>query len=181
MIRNRQQPSVEEVAQATGISKRTAYRYFKSREQLLADAALEGLRPKLDEILGSLNGEDAADRVGSLAEKLFDLTISYETELRTIARAALDASLQSSDAPQPKIRGRRRVDWVEGALKPVRGQLPKAAYERLVSAICVCVGMDAFLVLRDIRGLPDKNIKDTMVWMCRTLLEATLLQSKERR
>jgi hypothetical protein len=63
----------------------------------------------------------------------------------------------------------------------VRGQLPKAAYERLVSAICVCVGMDAFLVLRDIRGLPDKNIKDTMVWMCRTLLEATLLQSKERR
>lgn len=181
MIRDKQQPSVEEVAQATGISKRTAYRYFKSREHLLADAALEGLRPKLAEILGGLSGQDAAERVESLAGKLLELTIAYEAELRTMARAALDASLQPDDDSQPQVRGTRRVDWIAEALKPVRGRMPKAAYDRLVSALCVCVGIDSFLVLRDIRGLPDQEINDVVLWMCRTLVEKALLPQKERR
>ena len=45
LIRAGRRPTVEEVALAAGISKRTAYRYFTSQEHLLADAALETLRP----------------------------------------------------------------------------------------------------------------------------------------
>src|SRR5882724_3735066 len=42
------QPSVTEVADAAGVSRRTAYRYFPTREKLHAEAALNGLRPVMD-------------------------------------------------------------------------------------------------------------------------------------
>ena len=35
-----------------GISKRTAYRYFVSQDHMLADAALESLRPEFAKLLG---------------------------------------------------------------------------------------------------------------------------------
>src|SRR5512140_3415920 len=38
-------PSVTEVADAADVSRRTAYRYFPTQDQLLVEAALEGFRP----------------------------------------------------------------------------------------------------------------------------------------
>lgn len=176
MIREGRRPSVEEVAQATGISKRTAYRYFNSREHMLADAALEGLRPNLTQILQALSGRDVSERVESLARALHAFTIAYEAELRTMIRVAIDASTDPKDSSPG--RGGRRVDWIEEALAPTRAQIPKAAYERLVSALCVCVGIDSFLVLRDIRGLRDDEIEDVVLWMCRSLLDASMSKAR---
>jgi AcrR family transcriptional regulator len=174
MIRQGLQPSVEEVAAATGISKRTAYRYFRSRDNMLADASLEGLRPLLADVLNKLSGENVGERLSSLIHALHDLTIAYEPELRTMMRFALDASLDPREKDGARVRGRRRVDWVEEALAPARDQLAPADYERLVSALCVCVGIDSFLVLRDIRGLSGRQIEDVVLWMCRTLLNDCL-------
>ncbi len=179
MIRDGRQPTVEEVAQATGISKRTAYRYFSSREHLLADAALEGLRPRLAEGLTNV-GHDVEERVASLASELHDLTIRYEPELRTMARVALDSAPAATGKRPAGSRGTRRVEWIEEALKPARSKLPKAAYERLVSALSVCLGIDSFLILRDIRGHSEAEIKNVVTWMCRAVLDATLAQTKTR-
>jgi AcrR family transcriptional regulator len=174
MIREGAQPSVEEVAQATGISKRTAYRYFTSREHLLADAALDGLRPKLAEIIDSVRGADVVERLASLVRALHALTITYEAELRTMMRFALEAALDPRRKDAERVRGRRRIDWIETALAPMRELLLTSDYERLVSALCVCIGIDSFLVLRDIRGLPERQIEDVVLWMCRALLAESL-------
>src|SRR5215510_1392048 len=41
-------PSVAEVADAADVSRRTAYRYFPTQEQLLAEVSLEHLRPQVE-------------------------------------------------------------------------------------------------------------------------------------
>jgi AcrR family transcriptional regulator len=41
-------PSVTEVADAADVSRRTAYRYFPTQEQLLTEVSLEHLRPQVE-------------------------------------------------------------------------------------------------------------------------------------
>ena len=41
-------PTLVQVADEAGISRRTAYRYFATAEQLLAEAVLETTRPTID-------------------------------------------------------------------------------------------------------------------------------------
>jgi hypothetical protein len=57
-------------------------------------------------------------------------------------------------------------------LNPLRSRLGAAAYERLVSALALCTGFEALLVLRDIRGLsPGEAIKVSqwMAHVCRSV------------
>src|SRR4051812_50019922 len=44
-------PSTTEVAEAAGVSRRTAYRYFPTQEQLLVESSLEQLRPEVEAAL----------------------------------------------------------------------------------------------------------------------------------
>src|SRR4051812_11174193 len=48
-------PSTSEVAEAAGVSRRTAYRYFPTQEQLLVEAALEDLRPRVEAAVQAVN------------------------------------------------------------------------------------------------------------------------------
>src|SRR5437868_14032189 len=67
-------PTVEEAAIAVGISKRTAYRYFTSQEHMLAEAALEALRPELQDIIERPAGNaPAGERLTSLIVALHKL------------------------------------------------------------------------------------------------------------
>jgi hypothetical protein len=72
------------------------------------------------------------------------------------------------------VRGKRRVDRIEQAAAPVHDQLAPTDYERLVSALYVAVGINSFLVLRDIRGVSEREIEDIVLWMCRALLTESL-------
>jgi AcrR family transcriptional regulator len=177
LIRDGKRPTVEETALAAGISKRTAYRYFASQEHLLADAALEALRPILGEALEtSLASGDAHARVGVLAAAMTRLSLSHEAELRTMIRASLDAPAQQTPG-QPR-RGQRRMDWINTALAPARAQLSDEAYERLASALAVCLGVDALLILRDICGLGPERIETVMAWSAQTLLTSALEEAE---
>ena len=112
---------------------------------LLADAALDGLRPKLAEFIDSVRGADLVERLASLVRALHALTVTYEAELCTMMRLALEAALDPRRKDAGWVRSRRRVDWI-----------------------------DSFLVLRDIRGLPERRIEDVVLWICRTLLAQSL-------
>src|ERR1700760_333477 len=105
LIRAGKRPTVEEAALTVGISKRTAYRYFVSQEHMLADAALEALRPRMEELLSSVAAsKDVYTRIRSLAVALRQLSEEYEPELREMMRAAL-ATVRGADAAAPRARG----------------------------------------------------------------------------
>jgi len=180
LMQQGKRPTVEEAAEAVGISKRTAYRYFVSQDHMLADAALESVRPVFAKILDAPRGAAApADRLETLIKSLNRMAPDYDTELRVIVRAALDRS-PGAATPPGRPRGQRRLDWIAEVLAPLKSELPAALYDRLAAALAAMIGFDMYIWLREVGELSPERVDDVMVWMGRTLLEATLEEARER-
>ena len=174
MIAKGQRPTVTEVADAAEVSRRTAYRYFPTQVKLMTEAALEGLRPSMEAALdaapsGTTTGAIEA-RVDALVEQMQHLALANEALLRTMIHETV---LHSPGDTQPP-RGTRRVEWIDAAIRPLRERLGTAGYARLVSALALTTGIEALLVLRDIRGLSAAQAVQVSHWMARALLKQSL-------
>jgi AcrR family transcriptional regulator len=174
MIAKGQRPTVTEVADAAEVSRRTAYRYFPTQVKLMTEAALDGLRPSMEAALdaapaGTTTGAIEA-RVDALVAQMQQLALANEALLRTMIHETV---LHSPDDKQPP-RGTRRVEWIDTAVQPLRARLGPAAYSRLVSALALTTGIEAILVLRDIRGLSATQAVQVSHWMARALLKQSL-------
>lgn len=175
LIRLGKRPTVEEAALAAGISKRTAYRYFTSQEHLLADAALEALRPRMAEILDSVSKpDDVHARVAALAVALRRMADEYDAELREMIRASLEKGANSADGNAPRQRGGRRLEWIRTSLEPLRDVLTDERFKTLANSLAVCLGIDALIVLRDICGVSGEEAERLMTWMASALIDRTL-------
>jgi len=148
--------------------------YFPTLEQLLVDAALGSMsRDTVDVALDTLDAAGVVNveqRVDALARAMQSLSIETERQGRTIMRLTADRGTGDS-APR---RGYRRVEWIERALAPARQQLSPARFERLVSAIALVIGFEAFVVERDIRGLSLDDAVELSAWSARALVRAAL-------
>jgi AcrR family transcriptional regulator len=161
-------PTISEVADAASVSRRTAYRYFASAEQLVTEALLEGLRTDVEhEIDAGAPGEEMATRVGRLVGALHEMTRTNERLLRQMIRFTMD---RGQIAPGVPPRPSRRLEYVERALAPLRDELSPTRFERLVYATTVVVGIEARIVLEDICGLADEQILETELWAAQALL-----------
>ncbi|HEX2895901.1 MAG TPA: TetR/AcrR family transcriptional regulator [Marmoricola sp.] len=169
-------PTVVEVADAAGVSRRTAYRYFASAEHLMVDALLEAMRSDVEHELAAAEGEDIAARVDRLVDALHRLTVDKEQLLRQMIRFTLDRGPIEPGVP---VRPSRRLEYVEQALSPLRATLTPVAYERLVHAMAVVIGIEARIVLHDICGLDDQAIVATERWAAQALLEAALREATD--
>src|SRR5579864_6519966 len=175
-------PTVPEVADAADVSRRTAYRYFPTQEQLLTEASLEGERPVFERVFESAElAHDIEARLDALVREMFAVARSTEPLMRTMIRLTVDRSRdehtgEAAEAEPPR-RGYRRIDWIEMALAPVRMQLDETSFERLVSGLALCIGIEALLVLRDIRGLDLAAAEEVSRWVARSLLHASFAES----
>jgi AcrR family transcriptional regulator len=170
-------PSVTQVADAADVSRRTAYRYFPSAEQLITEALLEGMRTEVEqEIDGQATDDDISDRVDRLVDAVHRLTVEKEHLLRQMIRLTIDRGPIEDGVP---ARPSRRLEYVDQALAPLRSQLPAASYERLVNAMAMVIGIEGRIVLRDICGLDDRTILDTERWAAQALLTAAVATQNE--
>jgi len=180
-MREGSRPRVAEVADAAEVSRRTAYRYFPTQSKLLIEAALEGLRPTMEAAIAA--GPPAPDeaslegRVDRLVAAMQRMTAEHEHLLRSMIQLTV---LEPSASGVPR-RGIRRVDWIESAIRPAAYSMPRASYERLVSALAVCTGIEAMVVLRDIRGLSAARAVELSRWMGRAVLHQVLADSSTSR
>ena len=169
-----QTPSVNDVAEAADVSRRTVYLYFPTVEQLLLDATLGMLsQAAVDEAIDAADTDgDPTERVAAMIRALYSMSAETLPLGRSLIRLTA-APADGTDAPSPR-RGYRRVGWIERALEPLRPQLDPASFERLVSALAMVVGWEALIVLQDLRGLsPDEQL-DTSLWAARALIRAAL-------
>lgn len=168
-------PSIDEIAAAADVSRRTIYMYFPTVDQLLLDATVALLsEATVDRVLDpDQHGDDVIARTDALAKTLVDLAPETLPLGRKIIRLTVDAS----PAEDGERRGYRRIEWIERAVEPLRDRVTAKEYERLVSALSLILGWEAMVVLRDVRGLDAKREEDVIRWASRVLVEATLATS----
>ena len=177
-----QTPSVTEVADAADISRRTAYRYFPTQDQLLTEAALEGLRPEVEAAVAALLPA-GIERMGDVAEAeaRLDATVRVMQRIAQqhapLLRTMIRLTTGRIDEHRP-ARGYRRVAWLTAAVEPVRARLGKPRFERLVSALVSCVGMDSLFLLQDTRGLTLAAAERVTRWTAHALLAASVAEAE---
>lgn len=160
-------PTVEQAADAAGISRTTAYRYFPNQRALLAATF-----PEIEAIslLPDPAPEDPGARLDAVVQALTNSVIEHEPELRAQLRLSLDGG-EPVDLP---FRRGRAIGWLEHALEPLRGRLPDPALRRLLLAIRTAVGIEALVWLTDIAGLAREDASEVMRWSARALLRSAL-------
>jgi AcrR family transcriptional regulator len=167
-------PTVTEVADAAGVSRRTAYRYFPAQQKMLVEAALEGVRPEVEAaIRAAPPGRTVAEmeqRLDALVRAVQELAVVNEHRLRTM----IYLTVLEKPPPGIRARGSRRIEWIELAAAPLKPRLGKATYARLVSALALIVGIEALVVLRDLRGLSEAQALQASQWMARAVLHEAL-------
>jgi hypothetical protein len=69
-------------------------------------------------------------------------------------------------------RPAHRRQWVTEALEPVRATLDRAAFDRLVGALSLCIGIEAHVTLRDVCGFSAAEARAIKTWTASALLGA---------
>jgi hypothetical protein len=159
-------PTVEEAATKGSISRTTAYRYFPTQHALLLAAY-----PEIDK--ESVLGDDPPIDVGARFDIVFTEMARQVTDNEIALRAMLRLSLETPSKRGELLlrRGRRRT-WIADALAPLRANMPRAEFDRLVLAVAVATGIEAFVWLTDMAGLSRAQALKIMRFSAQTLLDA---------
>ena len=166
-------PSINDIAAAADVSRRTIYTYFPTLDQLLLDATIGAMNISVEAAIDASGEPDAHARLAALIAVLSD-GMAHSLPLgRKLIKLTVDAP--PSDAG-PK-RGYRRIGWIETALEPVRSRLGPDRFEQLVSALAVVIGWEAFVVLFDVRSLTVDQARETITGAAITLLDGALAQA----
>jgi len=179
LVREGASPSVTEVADVAGVSRATAYRYFPTQESLLAEVLLPDLEGAL---AAEALPEGLESRLGAVLAVIWSSNITNEGAYRTILRRGLERPPGESVEREPaagSLRAGRRMRWLRNALEPARDKMDEASFERLVAAMCLCVGIEALVVLRDVCGLEAKEAEEVARWAALALLRAGLDEKSE--
>jgi len=169
-------PSVAEVALRSRVSRATAYRYFPSRSALTTAVIDWSLGPV--RALSSDN-PDSRQRVRELFTQTFPRFKEFEPQMRAAAQLALEQwALERAGLldEEPYRRG-HRVRILAHALAPLASQLPTTVLDRLHRALSVVYGIESYVILKDIWGLPDREVKRTALWMADALIDAALFEA----
>ena len=164
-------PSVAEVAAHAKVSRATTYRYFPSRSALVTAVVSSSLGPVR---AFTSNGPDGRARLHDLFAQTFPRFTEFEPQMRAAAQLALEQwALERAGLleEEPYRRG-HRVRILEHALAPLALTLPPATRDRLHRALSVVYGIEPYMVLKDIWGLPDRDVEKTALWMADALIEA---------
>ena len=172
-------PSVSEVAEAAGVSRATAYRYFPSQAAMIQSAVGEALGPILD---WHSDSPEAEDRVSELIAFAYPRLDTYETTLRAALQLAISQwARQKAGAlgeEEPIVRGHRKKLLAE-ALEPLKGELRRPAFDRLAQSLSLIFGTEALVVLKDIWGLDGNEARRVAVWAGHALVRAAVSEDEK--
>jgi AcrR family transcriptional regulator len=168
------EPSIADIAAAADVSRRTVYMHFPTLDQLLLDATVGAMTTDVDDLISGFESDDVRQRVGLVID---GLCASIESML-PLGRKLIKLTVDTPPIQGAPKRGHRRVRWIEEAVEPVRRDLGPARFERLVSALAVVIGWEAFIVLFDARGLTFEQAQDTIRYTAGVILDAALAESR---
>lgn len=161
-------PTVEDAAEAAGISRTTAYRYFKNQSELLAEAHPETQKTSL---LPADAPADPVERLELVVKQITRTVLDGEVNYRAMLRLSLDPS---TTPDKLVLRQGRAIAWIDDALAPLKSRFSRAQLRRLAFAIRSAIGIEAFVWLVDVAGQSREEAVRTMRWSARAMLRGAL-------
>lgn len=162
-------PTVDDAANAAGIARSTAYRYFAGRRELLAAAHPETARTSL---LPSSPPEGVADRLDAVVVEFTRMIIETESQQRTMLRLSLEP--KNGEGHDLPLRQGRAIGWITEALAPLQGKMTDQDIHQLVLAIRSATGIESLVWLTDVGGLSREEAIASMRWTAGALLSQAL-------
>ncbi|MCS6483804.1 TetR/AcrR family transcriptional regulator [Burkholderia thailandensis] len=166
-------PSITELANASGVSRATAYRYFPSQAALVSTVVDESLGPVLQWQPTSTSVEA---RVNELLDFAYPRMEQHEGALRAALQVALhqwanERARRAQDEPKYRRGNRRRLLTL--AVEPmVQAGVDPAVAARLAQSLSLLYGTEAMVVLKDIWGLDFREFMSVIKWMSSALVQA---------
>ncbi len=173
-------PSLDEIAAEAKVSRATAYRYFPGLDALLSEAAVDGLIPEPNDLLGAGAPADPFERLAAVDDMFDRACREREAALRLMLARTLERSV-GRKADAPPLRQNRRGPLIEQALAPLAARLGPARIERLVQALTMVVGTEGFIALNDVAGLSAGQAREVRRWAIDALVGAALRESYSAR
>ncbi len=177
LIRAGRPPSMPEAAERALVSVATAYRYFRTAEELWEDAALFSATVIVDsdELEAAIEaaGDDVEARVEVVIRTLGWGFIDHEVMARQVMKASLDRwfAQQGGDGEPRPVRPGQRNKWNAVALQPLRSKLEDYQVDSLVEALGFVLGAEAVVTSLDALQLSPEAAKErqltTAMWILR--------------
>ena len=170
-------PSVSDVAEAAEVSRATAYRYFPSQAAMTQAVVDEALGP----ILAWRSDQQNTDRrVSELFAYAFPRMLKYEATHRAALSQALDQWIRRQAGTlgtEPRIVRGNRKGLLRDALAPLRRRIPAETFDKLAQSLSLIFGIEAIIVLKDIWGLGDEEVRRLAVWAAHALVGAAVAEA----
>jgi AcrR family transcriptional regulator len=171
-------PSVTEVAEAAGVSRATAYRYFASQADLVHAVVDEALGPILS---WESEYEAAEDRVDDLLESSMPRIFEFEATFKAALKLSLEQWAQRQAGTlgeEPPFKRGHRVDLLQEAIAPLKKTLPRRQFQRLAQALSLTYGLEVLVILQDLWGLEPRDVQSVAQWSARALVRAAISEAR---
>ena len=163
-------------AEAAGVSRATAYRYFPTQEALVLE--LTDVTPKVASVEALLEASRARTSSSACWRSSTRSTRSRSPRRPTSvvpSGSPQDTWLRSDRNAEepPAVREGRRMRWLDQALEPL-DDMPEERRRRLQAALALTLGMDSLTIMKDVCGLDDEEALAVLRWAATALLRAGL-------
>jgi len=171
-----QLPKVADVAKEALVSRATAYRFFSSDEELIAEAAIDVRTPTATQLFEGDTSLDPEERLLKANAVMHDVVWKNQKQMRFIVARLLDQSNGSREIH----RQNRRTDFIHAALAPARDRFDAAIYRKLCAAIALVIGAESMFVFHDVLQIEEAEARKVEDWVVRVLTQSALLESRAK-
>ncbi|OCG48472.1 TetR family transcriptional regulator [Gilliamella sp. Choc5-1] len=162
--------TITELADKSGISRATAYRYFPTQSDLIAAVVESSLEPIFN---WHSTKQNVDERINDFLAFAFPQMLKHEGALRAALRISLQqwatARASSSLQTEKLVRGNRK-EILSTILLPLKTELPEEIYNKVIYAISIIYGSEIFMVLKDIWKLDNQKIVSLTQWIAKAVI-----------
>jgi AcrR family transcriptional regulator len=162
--------TLEDIAKKADISRATIYRYYSRVDVLAAEAVLDLNTKSSEEILEEVRHLELKEAIFAIQDYYNNLTIDYEAGFRKYMSVILNAD-QSK-----KMRGARRKKTLKKLFKEKASHLSSSERENLANLATVLMGIEAFVVTKDVCSLDNNESKKVLTWGMDHVLRSVLAE-----
>ncbi|MBP0903258.1 TetR/AcrR family transcriptional regulator [Mariniflexile gromovii] len=156
--------TLEDVAKKSGISRATIYRYYSNIEILVNEAGIDVNAESPENIVANLKEKNIEEIILGIQNYYNTLVIDHENAFRKYLSSVLASN------PSEIKRGARRKKTLQIALENT--SINKNEREKLVNLLTILMGIEPFIVSKDVCGLNNEESMETMNWGMKLILKS---------